>query len=95
MLLHAGRTEDALRISAAAMSAFAQDREILLLRAVILEKAGRTAEAEPLLQQIQNRWPEWPEAWMAHGIVLGTHGRKDEARAALRTAVALGARGRK
>ena len=74
ILLHAGRTEDALRISAAAMTAFAQDREILLLRAVILEKAGRTAEAEPLLQRIENRWPEWPDAWTADGVILGTQG---------------------
>jgi cellulose synthase operon protein C len=93
ILLHAGHTEDALRISAAAMEAFAQDREILLLRAVILEKAGRIAEAEPLLQRIENRWPEWPDAWTADGIVLGTQGRRDRAGAALRTAVSLGAPG--
>jgi predicted RNA polymerase sigma factor len=43
------------------------------------------------LEQIQNRWPEWQAAWTADGIILGTHGRREEARAALETAMALGA----
>jgi Flp pilus assembly protein TadD len=93
ILLHAGRTDDALRISDAAAKAFAQDRTILLLRAIILEKAGRTAETEPLLQKIENRWPEWPSAWTAGGVFLGTQGRRDEACMALRTALSLGDRG--
>jgi Flp pilus assembly protein TadD len=90
-LMRKGRTEDALQASAEAIKAFAQDRQILLLRAVVLEQAGLTGEAEGLLEQIQNRWPEWPPAWTADGIILGTHGRREDARAALRTAVALGA----
>src|ERR1035438_3767936 len=73
------------------MKALAQDREILLLRAVSLEQAGHTAAARTILEQIQNRWPEWAAAWAADGIVLGIHGRPEEAMAALRTAVALGA----
>jgi tetratricopeptide (TPR) repeat protein len=93
ILLDAGRIEDALRIGDAAMKPFAQDRTILLLRAIILEKAGRTAEAEPLLLKIETRWPEWPSAWTAGGVLLGTHGRRDEALEALRTAVSLGASG--
>jgi Flp pilus assembly protein TadD len=72
------------------MQAFAKNRQILLLRAVALEQAGRGAEAEPLLQQMQNRWPEWQAGWLAQGIVLGRHGRRSEARAALATALALG-----
>ncbi len=93
ILQHAGRMEDALRISAAATTAFPQDRTVLLLHALILEKTGRTAEAEPLLQKIENRWPEWPNAWTAGGVFLGTRGRRDEACIALRTALSLGARG--
>jgi tetratricopeptide (TPR) repeat protein len=93
ILLHAGRTEDALRISAAATTAFPQDRTVLLLRALILEKTDRTAEAEPLLRKIENRWPEWPTAWTAGGVFLATQGRREEACVALRTALSLGARG--
>src|ERR1017187_1148646 len=86
-----GRTEDALRVSGEAVKALAGDRRILLLRAVVLEQAGRTGEAQGLLVQIQNRWPEWQAAWTADGIILGTHGHRAAARAALETALALGA----
>jgi Flp pilus assembly protein TadD len=89
-LLRKGRTNDALRVSGEAMQAFARERPILLLRAVVLEQAGRGDEAEPLLEQIQNRWPEWQAGWLAQGIILGRHGRRAEARAALATALALG-----
>lgn len=89
-LLRKGRTNDALRVSGEAMQALARERQILLLRAVVLEQAGRGGEAEPLLEQIQNRWPEWPAGWLAQGIILGRHGRRGEARAALGTALGLG-----
>jgi len=89
-LLRKGRTEDVLRVSGEAVKALPQDRQILLLRAVALEGAARTSEAERLIEQIQNRWPEWQTAWAAHGIILGAHGHHDDACAALRTAVALG-----
>ncbi len=90
LMLHT-RTEDALRVSGEALKALPQDRYILLLRAVVLEHAGRTADAGLLLGQIQNRWPEWPAGWVAHGAILGIHGDRRQARAALATAVALGA----
>ena len=89
-LMRKGRTEEALRVSGKAVQAMPGDREMLLLRALVLERADRTAEAEGLLQQVQNRWPEWPQGWLAHGIILGTHGHRAEARAALDTAIALG-----
>jgi tetratricopeptide (TPR) repeat protein len=67
--------------------------EILLTKATTLELGRKTAEAERLLNEIQNRWPEWPSAWLAHGIILETYKRYDEARQMIETAVMLGARG--
>jgi hypothetical protein len=90
-LLRKGRTGDAVRVSGEAAKVFAQDRDVLLVRAVALELSGDTAGAQNMLEQVQNRWPEWAAAWAADGIVLGTHGRRNEALASLRTAVALGA----
>jgi tetratricopeptide (TPR) repeat protein len=90
-LLRKSRTEDAARVSGEAMKSLASDREILIVRAVVLELSGGTAEAQSVLEQIQNRWPEWAAAWAAEGIVSGMHGRRGQAIAALRTAVALGA----
>jgi tetratricopeptide (TPR) repeat protein len=90
-LVRKGRMEEALNVSADAMKARPEDRRILLLRAVTLERAGKTSEARNLLQQIENRWPEWHPAWAADGIILGMHGRREDAVSALRTAVVLGA----
>ena len=90
-LLGKSRPDDVLRVSDEAIKTMPQDRQILLLRAVALEEAGRTEEARRVLEQIQNRWPEWAAAWAVDGIVLAAHGQRQEAIAALRTAVALGA----
>ncbi|MEI9977138.1 MAG: tetratricopeptide repeat protein [Ignavibacteriota bacterium] len=68
-----------------------QDRDIPLLRATVLELSAQSDEAERLLTTLQNRWPEWPAAWAAHGIAQFAHGRYDDARRTLETATALGA----
>ncbi len=82
-----GQTAEALRL----LDRAAPDREILLAKATTMELAGRTQEAERLLNQVQNRWPEWPAGWVAQGIVLASRGRFEEARQTLQTAFALGA----
>jgi len=87
-----GRAPEALRLLDQATRILPQNREILLMKATTLEMAGQTEAAEHLLNQIQNRWPEWHAGWVAHGIILSTHRRFEEARQALETAVALGAR---
>lgn len=95
MLAAAGRTEDlasVLELLDKAERALPGSREVLLAKATTLELAGRSGAAEPLLKQILNRWPEWHAGWVAQGIVLGNRGRFEEARRALETAVALGAR---
>jgi len=89
-LMRQGRAGDALRVSAEAAATWTRDRQIRLLHAVALEQAGRTAEAEASLVELQNRFPEWQRAWAADGIILGTHGHPQEAASALRIAVALG-----
>jgi tetratricopeptide (TPR) repeat protein len=87
-----GQFPEALGLLDRAARTLPQNREILLMRATTLELAGRTADAEKLLGEMQNRWPEWHAIWVAHGVVLETHQHFEEARRALETAVALGAR---
>jgi tetratricopeptide (TPR) repeat protein len=89
-LLRAHRIDDSMRVSEHAVKALPQNRAMMLLRAVVLESAGRTDDALTLLAELQSRWPEWQDGWMASAIVLRAHGRRDEAEAALRTASALG-----
>lgn len=68
------------------------DSEMLLMKAVLLELAERSAEAGNLLNEVQNRRPEWFAVWVARGMIQASHGHTEEARKSLETAVALGAR---
>jgi tetratricopeptide (TPR) repeat protein len=90
-LLRKGRISEAAQVSGEALEALSEDREILLLRAVVLQLSGDAEAARSVLDRIQNRWPEWAAAWAAEGIVLGKEGHRNEAIASLRTAAALGA----
>jgi tetratricopeptide (TPR) repeat protein len=93
-LVKLGRVEEALRLIGDASGRLPDGREILLMKATTLDLAGRIDDAGHLLKEIQSRWPEWPAAWVAHGILLATHRRYDEARQSLEMAFALGARNR-
>ena len=57
----------------------------------MLELAGKSAEAGNLLDEVQDRRPEWFAVWVARAMLLSAHGQSAEARHALETAVALGA----
>jgi len=57
----------------------------------MLELAGESAGAAPLLDEIQNRWPEWHAVWVARGVILASHRDFEAARQALETAFVLGA----
>jgi Flp pilus assembly protein TadD len=90
-LLRKGRAGDAVRVSGEAAKGLPQNREILLVRAVALELSGSGIDGHLILEQVENRWPEWAPAWAADGVMSGIHGRRNEAIASLRTATALGA----
>jgi tetratricopeptide (TPR) repeat protein len=92
LLAREGRAPEALRRIDEAARALPENREILLLKATTLEFARQFDDAEHLLMDIRNRWPEWSAVWLAHGMILHTHQRYEEARQALETAVELGAR---
>jgi tetratricopeptide (TPR) repeat protein len=70
----------------------AADAEMLLMKAALLELAGRSADARRLLNEVQERRPEWFAVWVARGLLLTGQMLAGEARHALETAVALGAR---
>jgi Flp pilus assembly protein TadD len=92
LFIERGKGADALRLLDHAQRTLSGDREVLLMRAAVVELAGHADEAERLLNTLQDRWPEWPAVWAAHGIALAAHGHFDAARRTLETAVALGAR---
>jgi tetratricopeptide (TPR) repeat protein len=90
LLAAKGRIEDAARLLERAARILPGNRVILLLQAAANDLAGNTAGSEASLSAIRDRWPEWRLAWTVHGMVLSRHGRFEESRKALETAVALG-----
>jgi Flp pilus assembly protein TadD len=89
-LLTSGRRQEAVRVSDEAVKSLPLNREVLLLHAAVLQNAGRNTDALRVAEQIQNRWPEWPAGWAIGGVIQGMEGHREEARSALRTALALG-----
>jgi tetratricopeptide (TPR) repeat protein len=90
-LTSSGKAAEAVRLLDRAASNLPGDREILLMKATTLEFALQTSDAENLLAEIERHWPEWPAIWVARGVAMATHGRFEEARQALETAISLGA----
>jgi Flp pilus assembly protein TadD len=91
VLLAKGQAKEACRLLEGAASRVPGNREVLLLRGIAAELAGNTEDAERAIGEIQGRWPEWYLAWSAQGMILAIHGRAEEGRKALATAVQLGA----
>ncbi len=91
LLVRRDQAPAALRIIGEGARNLPENREILLLKATTLEFAHRAGDAGQLLSEVQNRWPEWPNVWLAHGMILATQRHYEEARQALETAAALGA----
>jgi superkiller protein 3 len=80
LLMRLGRAEDALR----PLEEDADD-EAQLLRAVVLQIAGRRAEAERAVDGLVRRRPEWAPVWIARAGMGGAGAEKAAA-----TAAALG-----
>jgi tetratricopeptide (TPR) repeat protein len=87
------RPGDATRLLDQATRSLPDDRRILLLQAAMFTFARRVKEAERVLKQIQNRWPEWTPAYVTYGILLEGQRRSEEAKNQIDTAIALGASG--
>jgi tetratricopeptide (TPR) repeat protein len=68
------------------------DRELQLAQVVTLYLLRHTPEAESLLDKIQARWPEWGQVYLLKGILLEIALKSAEAKQALETAIALGAK---
>jgi tetratricopeptide (TPR) repeat protein len=99
ILESAGKPEGAMAARRQALQELAEAvraqpgrRELLLMQATTLELVDRTGDALAVLDRIRVRWPEWPPAWAATGIVLTIHARYPEARQALEAASTLGLR---
>lgn len=84
------RFTDASQLAGQAAQHFPNDPEVLLTNAIVREATGKTVEAETSLRQIEDRWPDWPEAWLVHALLLDSHQHIEEANRMLDIAGALG-----
>ena len=67
------------------------DRELLLMQAIVLALMERNAAAEKVLKDVESQWPEWDRPYLVHGMLL-ERSQPAEARHKLQTAAALGSR---
>jgi tetratricopeptide (TPR) repeat protein len=92
LLTGRGQAPEALKWIDEATRKLPGNREILLMKATTLAFSQRGADAENVLQELQERWPEWSTVWLVHGIFQDTHGHYEEGRRALETTYGVGAR---
>jgi Flp pilus assembly protein TadD len=74
-----------------AAKALPEESQIPVIRATVLELAGKTDDARHLLNEAQRHWPEVASVWVAQGMIAAAHGQTDAALRFLDTAVTLGA----
>ncbi len=90
LLLRLDRKDDALSLLERTIRSNPDDSGLPLTKAIVLGLVDRVAEAEKTLKEIELRWPELDQVYLAHGLLLERSGRPREARQKLQTAVALG-----
>ncbi len=88
-LLKQKRSDDALRVIAAAARLNSGNPDLILMQAVILTATDRMPEAQKIIRNIELRWPEWARAYVADGLVLARLGNTGEAVRKLQVAAAL------
>jgi hypothetical protein len=92
LLIRLNRKQDALKLLEQSQAANPQESDLLLMGAAVVALLDRREEAEKILKDIELRWPEWDRAYVAHGLLLESMGKRDEARIKLQTARALGSK---
>jgi tetratricopeptide (TPR) repeat protein len=92
-LVRRQRPADAVRLLDEASRVLPDNRNIQLLQAAVFAFAQRVGDAERVLKQIENHWPEWADTYVTYGILLEGQKRAEEAKSQLETALALGASG--
>jgi tetratricopeptide (TPR) repeat protein len=89
LLMRNHRPADALDLLDRGLRVLPNDPALLVARAAALAIVERPADSERLLQNIENRWPEFADAWAAHALVLDLQGHPEQARRMMDTAVLL------
>ena len=88
-LQRAGQTPAALARADQYIAANPRDPQMRFVKANVLTAAGRSADAEALLQQLTRDYPELPEPWNNLAVLHASRGQLDKAEEALQTALRI------
>lgn len=86
-LLRSGKRAEALARADQYLAGKPKDPQMRFLKGVMLTEAGRTAEAEEVLQKLTEDYPELPEPYNNLAVLYAGRSQFDKARAALETAI--------
>lgn len=86
-LLNAGQTSEALERADKYIAANPRDPQMRFIKSQVLQKSGKTGEAEAMLTKLTQDYPELAEPWNNLAVLYAGKGELDKAREALETAV--------
>lgn len=88
-LQQAGQTRAALARADEHIAAHPRDPQMRFIKSGLLSASGQTAEAEALLTQLTQDYPELPEPWNNLAVLYAGRGQLDKAQEALSTALRI------
>jgi tetratricopeptide (TPR) repeat protein len=88
-LHHAGQTAAALERAERALATNPKDAQLRFLKSVLLADSGRSAEAQAILQQLVQEYPELPEPHNNLAAIYAAQGEYSKARAELEETIRL------
>jgi tetratricopeptide (TPR) repeat protein len=88
-LHHAGQTAAALERAERALASNPKDAQLRFLKSVLLADAGRSAEAQTILQQLVQEYPELPEPHNNLAAIYAADGEYSKARTELEETIRL------
>jgi len=89
-LIKHGRYQEALNLIQQAGPLVPNAPQLRIAEAIVYEVSQRSDQAEKVLEEIQNQWPEWSPPYLLNGVILESHFKSAEAKSQLETALALG-----
>ncbi len=89
-LIKHNQLSEVLEFLRQAVQQFPNSRQLLLTQAIAFGIVHQEWKAKKILDQIEERWPEWPHPYLIHAIILVGEAKRPQAKPLAETAIALG-----